>query len=378
MSESTHQGTTKRPLTAGCLAAGVIAVSALVTPAAAFAATTVQTLESTSIDAAAQTLVGDNVTLASAELTRGRQVQVGTFTGLTLTPEIGAGVALTTGSLRGADPASADDVDFSISALVGPNKKLTTTADLGGAGSAELTEATGETTYDAAQVTLRVIPAGDELTLVYQFGSEEYGGWADRDYTDALGVFVDGALCSVVDGEPAGIATINDAAHADLYRSNATETGPGTTYDTEFNGFTEALTCTASVEPGEEVSIVAAVGDTRDGQLDTTLLLAADGITSTPAEPTPTDTPTATPTPTPTGTVTGAPTTNPGDPTGGGAVAGDDDGPLPRTGGDAGALAGVIVVGVILAAAGTGLVVRGLRRRRGAAAGTASTEGVEP
>ncbi len=243
-----HLRTTRerRVLAAGA-AVGLVAAAAFA--ASASAATDVTTLESISVQDAAATLIGSNIQLRDAAIAHGRAVQIGTVTGAALDPAIGSGVALTTGSLRAADPSSSADVDFSRSALTGPNSTLTTTGDLGGQGSAELSAAIGATTYDAAQLALTVVPAGDTLSIVYQFGSEEYGVWEAKDYTDALGIFVDGTRCSLIDGVPAGIDTINATRNAASFVSNADGRTPSTAHDTEMNGFTTALTCTAAVTP---------------------------------------------------------------------------------------------------------------------------------
>ncbi|MBM7753653.1 hypothetical protein JOE53_002373 [Microbacterium laevaniformans] len=343
-----HPSRPRRALLAG-IALGALAVPLVA--ASASAASDVRTLETTTLDTAAAALMGDNVRLVSAQLVHGREVQVGAFSGLDLSPAIGSGLALSTGSLRAADPAAAADVDFTASSLTGTNTKATTTGDLGGVGSAELTALTGSTTYDAAQVALTVVPAGDTLSIVYQFGSEEYPTWAQRDYTDALGIFVNGTLCSVVGGEPAGIRTINETSHADSFVSNLDGS-----HATEMNAYTTALTCTVAVQPGVETTIVAAVGDTVDGQLDTTLLLAASGIASTPAVVQPTASPTGSD-PAAGGGTTGAPA--------GAAGTGTQpqaSGALARTGGDSGLLIGAITGGALLAAAGAGLVLRSSRR----------------
>lgn len=342
---------------AGCAAAGAAALVLAAAAPAALAAATVATFESQSAAAAAETLVGEHISLVSAELTGGRSVQAATFAGLTLDPAVAEGIALSSGSLRAADPQAASDVDFTSSSLSGPNSKLTTTGDLGGAGSAELTAALGVTTYDAAQLELTVVPAGDTMTIVYQFGSEEYATWAEKGYADAVGIFVDGTLCSLVGDAAAGISSINAGVNADSYVANFDASGPLAAHDTEMNGFSTALTCTATVTPGAETTITAAVADTGDGQLDTTLLLAAGGISSTapvaPAEPTDP------------GTGAGA-GTGAGSTTGTPASASNSDrgrtGDLARTGFDLDPLALVLSAGAALAV-GTGAVVMGLRRR---------------
>lgn len=337
------------------IALGAASAPVIVTSASATLA--VQTLEAAPLEVSAGALVGGNVRFVSAQLVHGRDVQVGSYAGLDLSAATRSGLALSTGSLRAADPSSAADVDFTSSSLTGTNSAPTTTGDLGGAGSAELTALTGATTYDAAQVALTVVPAGDTLSIVYQFGSEEYPTWSQRDYTDALGVFVNGSLCSIVDSDPAGIRTINESTHADSFVSNLDGS-----HATEMNAYTTALTCTAPVQPGVETTIVAAVADTVDGQLDTTLLLGAGGITSTPAPAQPTTSPNPSAPATSdgvTGTPAGVASTGG---TAGTAAQPEAASTLANTGGDGGLLIGAIAGGALLAATGAGLVIRSRRR----------------
>lgn len=346
------------PLAAAAAAASSAALILLAaTPA--HAAATATTLEGRDAATTAKSLIGDHVSLSSAALSLGRTVQAGTFSDLDLGLPSGAvsGVALTTGSLRAADPAAASDVDFTASALTGPNAKLTTTGDLGGPGSALLEASFAVTTYDAAELRLAVVPEHDKLTIVYHIGSEEYAGWAKRDYTDAFGVYVDGRLCSTLGDVPAGVASLNADTRSELYVSNLTADGAPGSRGTEMNGYSVALTCTADVTPGQSVEVVAAVADTVDGQLDSTLLLAANGISSAPGTPQPSPTPTqAVPTasaaPAP-ASVTGPAATGATRPTS----------PLAITGADSAALlAGAGLAAAAVGAGATALVVA--RRRR--------------
>ncbi len=355
------------------LAAAIASSGALILLAAppAQAADGVTTFETQSETDAARSLLGEHVTLRSAELSLGRPVQAGTFAGLGA--DLAGGVALSSGSLRAADPSSSEDVDFTASALEGPNTKLTTTGDLGEAGSALLESTFGVSTYDAAELTLTVVPAGASLSIDYQIGSEEYGGWAERDYVDAFGVYVDGRLCSLVDDEPAGVATINASAHSDRFVSNLTAEGAPGDRDTELNGFSTTLTCTATVTPGEPVTVVAGVADTVDGQLDSTLILAASGISSTagPGKPSPAPTSPGAPTstaPTSPGDTASTVTPTPAAATVDQAAPGGRGGSLPRTGGDA----GVVTTGALLAAgaiAAGATAIAAARRRAARRAG---------
>ena len=65
-------------------------------------------------------------------------------------------------------------------------------------GDVPLTDLVGATTYDAATLTIEVVPQGRRLLLTYVLGSEEYATWAQTGYGDAFAVWVDGTPCSFV------------------------------------------------------------------------------------------------------------------------------------------------------------------------------------
>jgi hypothetical protein len=311
------------PCTLAC-AATAVAVLTIAAPAQAAGTTT--TLRDADAAAAASVAIGEGVTLDSATAVVGEDVQIGTYSALDLGAGAESGLALSTGSLIAADPAAEADVDFTTSALVGPNAKLTTTGDFGGAGYEPLASLAGTTTYDAAALELTIVPEGAVLELEFRFGSEEYATWADQAYTDAVGIWIDGELCSLTpSGEAAGIVTINADANADLYTANFDGRTVGT-IDTELNGFTAPLTCSADVVPGEAVTVALGVADTVDGHLDTTLLVSAASIAA-PATASPVD-PGSSPNPGggTTGSVAGAATSVPSSNKGRG-------GNLPATGG---------------------------------------------
>lgn len=241
----------------------------------------VVSLRQTDAEALAKAVSGRNVDVREATFV-GSDVQAGRFSGFGDTG-LRRGVALSTGSVIPADPESAEDVDFTRSSILGPNVSLTTTGDLGGEGSPELEALFGATTYDAAVLTMRVVPRYDRLRLTYVFGSEEYAGWSERDYTDSFAILVDGKPCSYVprSRDLVSTSTINETTNAGRYRQNFAPNDPGAgQYDTELNGFTTELTCEATVRARRAVTVTVAIADTRDGQLDSTVLLARDGLTS--------------------------------------------------------------------------------------------------
>jgi len=241
----------------------------------------VTSLRALEVDDLAATVAGRGVDVRSARFS-GLPVQVGRFGGLDATG-VASGVALSTGSVIDADPQSEEDTDFTRSSILGPNEKLTTTGDLGGAGAEDLEELFGATTYDAAVLTMRVVPRNANLRLTYVFGSEEYAGWSERDFTDSFAVWVNGKPCSFVPRtrDLVSTATVNEATNADRYVANFAPDDPEAgTHDTELNAFTTPLTCEAKVKAKRVATVVVAIADTADGQLDSTVLLARDGLVS--------------------------------------------------------------------------------------------------
>lgn len=260
------------------LTAGSLASAAQASPGQS-----VTTLRDTSAITLASTLTGRNVTVRAASFT-GAAVQAGIFADAGFGAFPTTGVALTSGSLIDADPASDEDVDFTRSAILGPNSSLTTTGDLGGSGDEPLSALVGATTYDAATLSVEVVPQGRRLLLTYVLGSEEYATWAATGYRDAFAVWVDGTPCSFVPGSDTlvGTDTVNAATNSAYYVANFEPNDPGAVgHDTEMNAFTVPLTCTADVTPRQPVTVRIAVADTRDGQLDTTTLLQSSSLRST-------------------------------------------------------------------------------------------------
>jgi hypothetical protein len=268
----------------GIVCAATLATSgtvALALPASSSPGQSVTSLRDLEAEDLAATIAGRGITVRSATFS-GNDVQAGRFSGMNATG-LARGVALTTGSVIDADPQSDADTDFSASAVLGPNEKLTTTGDLGGAGARALDRLVGVTTYDAAVLTMRVVPSGNRISLSYVFGSEEYAGWSEQEFADAFAIWVNGTPCSTVPRtrDLVSTATVNASSHPELYVENFAPNDPGAgTHDTELNAFTTVLTCDARVTPRRVSTVRVAVADTRDGQLDSTVLLGRDSLVS--------------------------------------------------------------------------------------------------
>lgn len=304
MKETTTPRASHSPVLA-CLGVATVLTALTVAPLTASASPgqSTTTLRSDDAGSLVDLLVGARVAVADVSTT-GNAVQVGSFGGLVIgQSSITSGVALSSGSLIDSNPTSASDVDFTWSSILGPNKSLTTTGDLGGSGDADLEALNGgTTTYDASSLSFTVTPDSDTIELGFLFASEEYASWRDKGFSDAFGIWINGKNCAVVPGtdDVVSTATINEVSNSGLFFSNyvGNDAAAGT-FDTEFNGFTSELTCTATVAPNTAATVKIAIADTVDGQLDSTVLLAKDSLNSIGTAVTPpTHSPAATPTPT--------------------------------------------------------------------------------
>lgn len=236
----------------------------------------------------AQMVAGPNATVTNATVS-GKDVQVGTFKGLPSDGNaITEGVALSTGSLIDPDPTADSDVDFTRSAVLGPNNALDTTGDFGAVEDpAGLTQVAGTDVYDEAVLEFDVTATSSNVVLYYSLGSEEYAGategtpasWQSRGYKDPLSIQVNGTECAYVPGSQTAVsaATINESSNADYYTANVAGYTPGQ-IPVEFNGYTSALPCQAAVTPGQTVHVRVAIADAQDGQLDSTVLLRTQGL----------------------------------------------------------------------------------------------------
>lgn len=158
--------------------------------------------------------------------------------------------------------------------------------------------------WDAAILTIELIPAGDTLSLRYVFGSEEYDEYVCSIKNDIMGIFLsgpgidgsftnDGINMAVLPatGLPVCVNTVNlgvpgsngeglcwaypnwqmDTVH---YVDNFF--GPNCGLD----GYTEVLTARAAVQPGAVYQLKIAIADVHDGVYDSAVFLEEGSLTS--------------------------------------------------------------------------------------------------
>jgi hypothetical protein len=223
--------------------------------------------------------LGAGVTASNVAYT-GADVAAGTFSGM---GAIGfdSGIVLSSG--QAAD-------------VVGPNNAEDTSTELGQPGDANLdTIVAPDHTEDAAVLQFDFVPTTDHIQFQYVFGSEEYNEFV-YEFNDVFAFYVNGVNCATVPGsnptQAVAINTINggkpfgtNPSNPSLYRNNSTDDPGPPTIDTQLDGLTTVLTCSAPVHAGQSNHLKLAVADTNDQELDTAVFLRAASF-STPAPPT--------------------------------------------------------------------------------------------
>lgn len=177
-----------------------------------------------------------------------------------------------------------------IASVEGPNQVVDATTDDGTPGDTllDLLSGSGNPTVDAAVLSFDFVPLGGMITFEYVFASEEYNDYVNTGYSDVFAFYVNGENCAVV-GDPAlpvSINTINNGnpfgippvSHPELYRNNDIDSNGGATIDTEMDGLTTVLTCTARVEPGVKNHMRLAIADAGDRAYDSNVFLRAGSL----------------------------------------------------------------------------------------------------
>ncbi|UWQ30457.1 Hint domain-containing protein [Leisingera sp. M523] len=216
----------------------------------------------------AEEIFGDGVTVENASYS-GDALSSGIYSGAdTTTPGVApadSGVILSTGYAR----------DFTNSSgTTNTNVRGNTSTNTTGANNdADFNALAGAATRDASFLEIDFTPAGDLLTIDFVLSSEEYPEFANSQYNDVVGVWVNGVEAQVSIGNgTASIGNINDGTE-NVYVDNT-----GDQFNTEMDGFTITLTFVAPVNAGEINTLKIGVADTVDSSYDTNLLIAGGSV----------------------------------------------------------------------------------------------------
>jgi hypothetical protein len=263
-------------LAATVAATGLATLGTAASPASA-ATWSLTDLNTTTAMALAQELAGPGVTVTGATFT-GDPLSGGLFAGPGVESAIGVsdGVVLSTGYI--AD-------------VVGPNDTSSSGESTTGTSDAALEALAGDTTNDTADLTFTFVPSSADLEINYVFASEEYSEFVDEGFNDVFAFFVNGTNCATVAStggpQPVSVDTINHLRNQQIYVDNSPGDAVGEpegepAYDTQFDGFTQVLTCFATVNPGVENTVRLAIADAGDSAYDSAVFLESSGVTSTP------------------------------------------------------------------------------------------------
>lgn len=175
----------------------------------------------------------------------------------------------------------------SVGRVVGPNFETSATGvAAGSSGDADVTAVAGADTFDAAVLEFDFEvnsprPSVD-VAFRYVFASEEYNESVYFSWNDAMVFLLDGQNCARVGSPLVGVSinTINNGSsrnsgppsNPELFRNNDLDTGGGS-INTEMDGLTTVLTCTATLSTGATHHAKIAIADAADEVLDSAVLL---------------------------------------------------------------------------------------------------------
>ena len=139
--------------------------------------------------------------------------------------------------------------------------------------------------YDACILEFDFVPTGDQISLNYIFGSEEYPEWIGTQFNDAFGIFIEGgseypADMSLIDRNLAKIPDtdidvainfLNSFEYSQYYIDNTD--GQYIQYD----AFTTPLPATANVTPGVTYHLKFVISDVGDYIYDSGIFIALNG-----------------------------------------------------------------------------------------------------
>jgi hypothetical protein len=235
-------------------------------------------------------LVGTGVTISNVTYS-GSMRAAGRFTGGTTIIGFDSGIVLSTGNVQtvAGDPPCSRGVEGPNNCyeVNGPDGTSNST-DFGLPGDPDLTALSGFPTFDAAILEFDFVPEFSTVQFQYLFSSEEYSDFANTNYNDVFAFFVNGINCALVPGtnEPVSVNTINNGNsvggdptphHPELFRDNVR---PNVTINTQMDGLTVVLTCTANVTPGVPNHMKLAIADASDGSYDSAVFLKAASLIS--------------------------------------------------------------------------------------------------
>ena len=175
----------------------------------------------------------------------------------------------------------------------GPNNSGSQGGSLGSGGDSDLAAiASGFTINDATVVEFDFIPASNEVSFKYIFGSEEFPEYANSSFNDAFGFFLSGPgisgpysnsainIAILPNGQPVTIDNVHNYNYYIASPSSSSNSPGSYSGSVEYDGNTIVLTATATVQACETYHIKLAVGDAGDSAYDSGVFIEAGSFVS--------------------------------------------------------------------------------------------------
>ena len=215
--------------------------------------------------------------------------------GVTISDVSYTGVLTAAGSFSGGDGIIGFDEGVILSSglvtnVVGPNIHDGISSDNDAPGDSDLTALAGSSTQDASILEFDFVPAENTVFFRFVFASDEYNEFVNFPYNDVFAFYINGENCARVEDDPVSISTINYGkpygtapySHPELYINNDLQDG-GPFLNTEMDGLTHILTCSAPVNAGESNHLKLAIADAGDPWIDSNVFIKSTSLTSASA-----------------------------------------------------------------------------------------------
>ncbi|MBK6901843.1 MAG: choice-of-anchor L domain-containing protein [Saprospirales bacterium] len=223
-----------------------------------------------------------------------------------------AGAAIARGSFLGGNTSIGLNTGVILSSgnvaiATGPNNATGAGAASGGGSDPDLAQAAnGAAIFDASILEFDFTPTQAQVTFRYVFASEEYCDYVNSSFNDVFGFFLSGpGISGPYSNNSVNIAvlpssvtpvTINNVNHIDnslYYTGNIPAgspqltnpncaghpiSGPPSTDDCQYDGYTKILTAVANVIPCETYHIKLAIADAGDTAFDSAVFLEANSF----------------------------------------------------------------------------------------------------
>ncbi|MDQ2095858.1 Hint domain-containing protein [Rhodalgimonas zhirmunskyi] len=227
----------------------------------------------------AQTIFGDGVTVVSASYT-GDSRSSGIYSdGDSVSPGAtpgDTGIILSTGQATSFTNEAGTQPWWQGGGATESNQSTNTTSSSNGINNnSDFNAAAGARTYDAAWIDVDFIPDNDMMTMQFVFSSDEFPEYANSQYQDFVGVWVNGQPVEMSVGA-ANPGNLVGGINQNLYVDNTSDQ-----YNTEMDGFTVTMTLTFPVTAGATNSIRIGIADVADSSYDSNLLIAGNSVQTT-------------------------------------------------------------------------------------------------